>query len=161
MEKAKNSPIDPNLDLLLERIIDVPRDLVWSAWTTPEHIKHWFTPKPWQTIDCEIDLRPGGIFRTTMRSPEGQDYPNIGCFLEVVPKERLAWTDALLPGFRPHDKGFMTAVISLEDHPTGTKYSALAKHKDDVDRKKHEEMGFYNGWATALDQMVAYIKTLS
>jgi uncharacterized protein YndB with AHSA1/START domain len=77
---------DPKLDLVLERTLDVPRELVWTAWTTPSHIPHWFVPKPWTIIDCEIDLRPGGIFRTVMRSPEGQEFPNVGCFLEIVPK---------------------------------------------------------------------------
>src|SRR5690242_2821697 len=92
---------NPSLDLVLERVVDVPRELVWSAWTTPEHIKKWFTPAPWTTIACEIDLRPGGAFRTTMRSPEGEEFPNVGCYLEVVPNERLVWTNALGPGFRP------------------------------------------------------------
>lgn len=64
---------DPRLDLILEPIIDVPRDLVGAAWTTPEHVTKWFAPAPWTTVDCEIDLRPGGIFRTIMRSPEGQE----------------------------------------------------------------------------------------
>ena len=66
---------DPTHDLRLERIVDVSPSLVWAAWTTPAHILKWFTPAPWQTVDCEIDLRPGGVFRTTMRSPEGQDFP--------------------------------------------------------------------------------------
>jgi hypothetical protein len=64
---------DPLLDLVFERIVDVPQELVWAAWTTPEHLTHWFTPVPWKTVDCKIDLRPGGIFRTVMRSPEGKD----------------------------------------------------------------------------------------
>ena len=65
---------DPRLDLVMERIVDVQRELLWMAWTTPEHLKKWFTPVPWTTIDCEIDLRPGGIFRMVMRSPEGQEF---------------------------------------------------------------------------------------
>jgi uncharacterized protein YndB with AHSA1/START domain len=69
---------DPLLDLVLERVVDVPPELVWAAWTTPEHVTHWFTPAPWKTVTCEIDLRPGGMFRTVMRSPEGQDFPNVG-----------------------------------------------------------------------------------
>jgi uncharacterized protein YndB with AHSA1/START domain len=69
---------DPRLDLILERVVDVAPELVWAAWTKPEHIKKWFTPAPWKTVDCEIDLRPGGIFRTVMRSPEGQDITNVG-----------------------------------------------------------------------------------
>jgi len=72
--------LDPKLDLVRERIVDVPRELVWLAWTSPEHVKKWFTPAPWTTVDCEIDLRPEGIFRTVMRSPEGQDSNNIGCY---------------------------------------------------------------------------------
>ncbi len=71
--------IDPKLDLILEREIDVPPELVWRAWTEPQHLMKWFTPAPWKTVECEIDLRPGGIFRTVMRSPEGQDMDNAGC----------------------------------------------------------------------------------
>ena len=59
--------IDPKLDLILEREIDVPPELVWRAWTEPQHLMKWFTPAPWKTVECEIDLRPGGIFRTVMR----------------------------------------------------------------------------------------------
>jgi uncharacterized protein YndB with AHSA1/START domain len=70
-----NGELDPRLDLLLQRVVDVPPELVWAAWTKPEHVKKWFTPAPWTTVDCEIDLRPGGIFRTVMRSPEGQEFP--------------------------------------------------------------------------------------
>ena len=64
---------DPKLDQVLERVVDVPPSLVWAAWTNPEQVKKWFAPAPWQTVDCEIDLRPGGVFRTVMRSPEGKE----------------------------------------------------------------------------------------
>ena len=92
---------DPKLDLVLERIVDASPELVWTAWTEPEHLEKWFTPAPWTTVDCEIDLRPGGLFRTVIRSPEGQDHPNVGCYLEIVPNRKLVWTDALEAGFRP------------------------------------------------------------
>ncbi|NTS30377.1 SRPBCC family protein [Phyllobacterium sp. BT25] len=151
--------INPELDLVLERVVDVPRELVWKAWTTPEHIVKWFTPKPWQTTDCEIDLRPGGVFRTTMLSPEGQSFPNVGCYLEVVPNEKLVWTDALLPGYRPSEKPFFTAYLTLEPEGNGTRYRAIAIHRDSAGKKQHEEMGFHDGWGTVLDQMVAYIKS--
>lgn len=152
--------IDPKLDLVLEREIDVPPELVWKVWTEPKHLMKWFTPRPWQTVDCEIDLRPGGIFRTVMRSPEGQDMNNAGCFLEIVEHRKLIFTDALLPGFRPHDGGFFTAMVTMEPVKGGTKYVAIAVHKDEAGRKSHEEMGFHSGWGTALDQLVAYAKTI-
>ena len=91
-----------------------------------------------------------------MRSPEGQDFPNEGCYLDVVPNERLVWTDALRPGYRPSEKPFFTAVITLETHGTGTRYTATALHRDVAGRTQHEAMGFHGGWSTALDQLVAH-----
>ena len=129
---------DPKLDLVLERVVDVPAELVWRAWTTPEHLKKWFTPVPWETVDCEIDLRPGGIFRTVMRGPEGQQFDNTGCYLEIVENEKLVWTGALGPGYRPRPASFtsggaflMTAVISLLPLGQRTKYTALVIHGDE------------------------------
>lgn len=160
---------DPRLDLVFERTVDVAPRLVWMAWTVPEHLKKWFTPAPWTTTDCEIDLRPGGIFRTTMRSPEGQEVPNAGCYLEIVPNEKLAWTNALLPGYRPApvpevdgtcNEFQFTAVIALAPHGNGTRYTALVIHRDEAGRKRHEEMGFHDGWGAAFDQLVATVKAM-
>ena len=152
--------LDPKLDLVLERVVDVPRELVWAAWTKPEHVKVWFCPAPWSVSECEIDLRPGGIFRTVMRSPEGNAFPNVGCYLEVVPNERLVFTDALLPGFRPAENPFFTAMITLEARGKGTRYVATALHRDEAGRKRHEEMGFHAGWNKALDQLIALAKKM-
>ncbi len=149
---------DPKLDLVLERVVDVPRELVWKAWTTPEHLKHWFCPKPWSVTECEIDLRRGGIFRTVMRSPQGEEFPNVGCYLDIIPNELLVFTDALLPGYRPSEKPFFTATLQLFEQCKGTRYVATALHRDPDGRKQHEDMGFHDGWGTVVDQMVAYIK---
>ena len=169
MMTAANAAIDSKLDLVLERTVDVPRELVWAAWTQPEHIKKWFTPAPWKTVDCEIDLRPGGIFRTVMRSPEGEEFPSSGCFLEIVPNEKLVWTSALGPGYRPImrtentgscEEIYFTAIITLEAVGNKTKYRAVAIHGDEATSTKHEKMGFHDGWGAALDQLVALVKTL-
>lgn len=157
---------NPKTDLVLERFVDVPRDLVWAAWTRPEHLKEWFCPLPWKTVEADLDLRPGGIFRTVMRSPEGEDFPHLGCYLEVVPKERLVWTDALWPGFRPAEKpmlepvGFFTAIISMVSEGKGTRYTATAIHRNPECAKEHEKMGFHEGWGAALDQLVALAKKM-
>lgn len=157
--------IDPKLDLVLERTVDVSPELVWKAWTEPEHLMKWFTPKPWETVACEIDLRPGGAFKTVMRSPEGQEFPGTSCYLEVVPQKRLVWTTALLPGFRPPpasnasgDELQFTAYILLEAAGSGTKYTAIAVHPDENSRDKHDKMGFLDGWGASLDQLVEYMK---
>lgn len=160
---------NPELDLILERIVDVPRKLVWQAWTTPEKLMPWFCPLPWKTVDCKIDLRPGGIFRTVMQSPEGQQFPNSGCYLEIIENEKLVWTNALEPGFRPAKQALanpdhpceefvMTATILLKAVTGGTKYTAHVMHANKEARIAHEQMGFQDGWGTCLDQLVAIIK---
>lgn len=156
---------DQRFDLRLEKIVNVSPDVIWKAWTTPEILMKWFCPRPWTTVECELDLRPGGVFRTVMQSPEGQKFPNVGCYLETVTNRRLVWTNTLLPGFRPNlvpdsSTGFLfTAIVSMEMHGSGTKYVAIARHKDDVDRKKHAEMGFEQGWSICLDQLIEVMKS--
>lgn len=168
MSNRSHDAIDPNLDLVLERTVDVPPQLVWRAWTEPALIKQWFTPAPWTTVDCEVDLRPGGLFRTVMGSPEGQNHENIGCFLDIVENSRLVWTDMLGAGYRPRGGGlnektacgFFTAFILLEPAGKGTRYVARLLHGSTADRQRHEDMGFHQGWGTALDQLVAMAKRM-
>ena len=157
---------DMERDLVLERIVDLPPEAVYAAWTTPSLITQWFTPAPWRTVDASIDLRPGGSFRTVMRSPDGHDFANEGCVLEAIENRRFSWTGALKPGFRPHAtqelQGFpftFTAVITMEPEGQRTQYRALAIHPDAEAREKHEEMGFHSGWGAALNQLVALMKT--
>jgi uncharacterized protein YndB with AHSA1/START domain len=169
MTYANLPPSDSELNLSFERLVDVPPAPIWAAWTTPELLMPWFCPKPWKTVACEIDLRPGGKFYTVMQSPEGQEFPNLGCYLEIIPEKKLVWTNALAPGFRPvnppqaspgHEcaEFLMTATIMLEAHKDGTKYTALVQHANTEARIRHENMGFKEGWGTCLDQLVAMIK---
>lgn len=169
MNNSNSKALDPKLDLSFERIVDVPKELIWKAWTQPEHLMPWFCPLPWKTIACEIDLRPGGMFRTVMLSPEGQQFPNLGCYLEVIENEKLSWTNALLPGFRPAvlprkavETGtfFFTATIQLATHGTGTRYTATVRHGDVTSCQKHAAMGYEAGWGKALEQLVEYSRTM-
>jgi uncharacterized protein YndB with AHSA1/START domain len=158
------------LDLTFERIVDVPPHLVWRAWTEPALMTQWFCPLPWKTIHADVDVRPGGKFHTVMQSPEGQEFPGTGCYLETVKNEKIVWTNALLPGFRPalpnvpcnddEQTEFMfTAMIEMSPHgENGTRYRATVIHADEAGAKKHAEMGFEGGWGVALDQLVAMVK---
>ncbi len=156
------TPINPKLDLVLERYVAVPVEKVWAAWTQPDLLMKWFTPVPWKTVACEIDLRPGGAFHTVMQSPEGEKFPGTGCYLEVVPNNRLIWTSALAGGYRPNEPQFgvptFTGVIALQAKGAGTRYTATAIHGTEHDAKIHSEMGFYDGWGAALDQLVALMQ---
>jgi uncharacterized protein YndB with AHSA1/START domain len=153
------------LDLVLERVVDVSPELVFRAWTTPKHLMPWFCPKPYRTVQCEIDLRPGGKFFTQMVDPSGNKLPaHPGCYLEVVPNRRLIWTSALGPGYRPLDPAcapwFFTAVLTFEPHGNGgCKYTATAIHTTKEHAEAHEKMGFSQGWGKVLEQLVEYVKT--
>ena len=156
---------DSDLDLVLERVIDLPPERIWAAWTQRDLFLQWFTPAPWRTVDAELDLRPGGIMRTVMRSPEGEEFPGTGCVLDVVEHRRLVWTSALGPGFRPQpapqtgqDAFLFTAIITLAPEGSGTRYRAVAVHADAAGRDAHAAMGFHEGWGAALDQLVALLQ---
>jgi uncharacterized protein YndB with AHSA1/START domain len=155
-------PIDANLDLVLEREVDVPPHLVWAAWTTPAHIKQWFAPQPFETDEVTLDLRPGGIFHVVMKTPEGQLVDEgAGCILEAVENQRLVWTGALGPGFRPQASELpFTAIITMEASGSGTRYRAVAVHGTKESKDQHDQMGFPEGWGAALDQLVELAKTL-
>jgi uncharacterized protein YndB with AHSA1/START domain len=149
---------DPTRDLEFSRRVPVaPRDL-WRGWTEPALLTRWFTPAPWRTLEAEVDLRPGGLFRTVMAGPAGERHDHVGCWLEVVPHSRLTWTDALLPGFRPAPNPFVTATLTFAEEAGGTRYHALVRHKDTADRDRHAGMGFETGWGQALDQLVALLR---
>ena len=159
-----------HIDLILERTLDAPVDLVWAAYTDPEHLKQWFAPKPYQITECELDLRPGGIFRIRMVGPDGFDtgHGSAGCVLEVVQGKKLTWTSALGPGYRPAEMGEgcesfpMTAIVTFEDAGNGkTAYRAVALHKDAKDKEMHEKMGFHDGWGTVAGQLEEFAKSLS
>lgn len=152
--------MDPELDIELVRETDVAPELVWQAWTTPELLTQWFTPKPYETPHCEIDLRPGGRFRTIIRSPEGDESDGTGCYLEVIPNERLVWTSALGPGFRPQsDPMPFTAIIELSRTSVGgTRYRAVAMHQSPQGRQQHADMGFVDGWGASFDQLVELMR---
>lgn len=145
-------------ELVLTRILNAPREKVYQAWTNAEIMKKWFAPKPWSTPFVQLDVRAGGANVITMRSPEGQDFPNSGVYLEVVPNEKLVFTDAYTKAWEPSQKPFMTVVLTFEDAGPGkTRYTARVVHWSEADRETHEKMGFHTGWgqcATQLEEVV-------
>ncbi|MBK9409335.1 MAG: SRPBCC family protein [Gemmatimonadetes bacterium] len=149
-------------DLEISRVLRVPRELVWQAWSDPAHLKEWWCPKPWTTEVRAFDLRPGGAFHTFMRGPDGGTSDNPGAFLEVVPQSRLVWTSALLEHWRPAADPWMpmTAYINLSDEGEHTRYVATVLHKDKATRDQHEAMGFFDGWGTCITQLEQFAASL-
>lgn len=147
-------------ELSLTRLIAAPRMAIWRCWTEPDLIKQWFTPRPWTTPVVEVDLRVGGASHMIFRGPEGEEFPNDGVYLEIVPGERLVFTDAYGAGWVPSAKPFMTGIISLADEAGATRYTAVARHWTEEDKLNHEQMGFHDGWGKATDQLEAVARHL-
>jgi uncharacterized protein YndB with AHSA1/START domain len=144
-------------DLVLTRIIDAPREKLYRAWTDPTLLKQWFAPRPYSTPVAELDVRPGGAAYIVMRSPDGQDLPNRGVYLEVVENERLVSTDAYTDAWKPSEKPFMTLILTFEDLGDKTRYTARVRHWTTEDRETHEKMGFHEGWGQCADQLAALV----
>ena len=152
--------LDPETDLSFTRTLTVPRSLVWECWTSPEHIPHFFVPRPHRVTACDINLKVGGRFNTTFEV-DGTLMENHGVFLDLIPDEKLVFTDTYSEGWKPTPDPFMTAILLLSDAPDGgTTYTAIARHRSPETRKVHEEMGFYGGWGTVVDQLEEYARTL-
>ena len=153
--------LDPKTDLTFTRTLNAPRSVLWECWTTPEHIKNFFVPQPHGVEKCEIDLRVGGRFNTTM-DVEGNLMENEGVYLEVEEGKRLVFTDTYSEGWKPAADPFMTAIIEFADGESGgTTYTATVRHRSPEARKSHEDMGFFDGWGTVADQLEAYAKSLN
>ncbi|MBB3315742.1 MULTISPECIES: SRPBCC family protein [Rhizobium] len=141
-------------ELVLVREFDAPREKIFKAWTDPVLMKEWFVPRPWSIADAQIDARPGGSNLIVMRSPEGQEFPNRGVYLEIVENEKIVFTDAFTSSWVPSEKPFFVGIILLEDLGNGrTKYTAKARHWTAADKEQHEQMGFHEGWGKCADQL--------
>ncbi len=154
---------DPKFDFAIERTIDAPVRLVWEALTKPEHLKEWYMPKAWGRVArAEMDVRPGGMFSIDIATADGGEFPNLGCFLDVVPMKRLVWTSMLFPGYRPavFDDIPITAIVTMESVGAGTKYVFTALHRSEADLKTNMESGFYQGTEIAIDQMVECVMAI-
>jgi uncharacterized protein YndB with AHSA1/START domain len=152
--------LDPELDLVLERELNAPSDLLYLCWTKPEHLVHWFVPRPHKVTACELDVRPGGACNTTFEV-DGNLMENNGVYLEVVPNRKLVFTDAYTAGWKPAPEPFMTAIVTFEDLGNGrTRYRAVARHRNLDTAKAHKDMGFFDGWGTVATQLEAYAQGL-
>jgi uncharacterized protein YndB with AHSA1/START domain len=147
-------------ELVLTRLIDAPPAKVYRAWTEPELLKQWFAPLPFTTPVVEIDVRPGGANLFVMRDPQGNEYPNHGVYLEVIPNRKLVFTDAYTHAWQPSEKPFMTGILTFEDEGGKTRYTARVLHWTVADRETHEKMGFHAGWGRCTDQLAALVAKL-
>jgi uncharacterized protein YndB with AHSA1/START domain len=147
-------------DLILTSLIDASPEKVYRAWTDPELLKQWFAPLPWTTPGAELDVRPGGSCVVVMRGPDGTEFPNPGVYLEVVPNQRLVFTNAYTEAWEPSQKPFMTVILTFQHENGKTRYTAQVRHWTIADREAHEQMGFHQGWPLCTEQLAALVVKL-
>ncbi len=160
---SKQFAFNPKLDFAIERFVDAPVRLVWEALTKPEHLKEWYMPRDWGRVSrAEMDLRPGGIISIDIAGPDGQDFPNVGCILEVIPMERLVWISMLFPGYRPavFDDIPITAIMEMDSKGDRTRYVFTALHRDEADLEANKASGWQQGTEIAIDQFVEHVMAM-
>lgn len=147
-------------ELVFTRLLDAPREKLFRCWTKVELLKQWFAPKPWTCPRIEIDLRPGGSNLFVMADPDGAEFPNRGVYLEIVPNEKIVFTDAYTQAWAPSENPFFTGIVTFEDEGGKTRYTARALHWTVENREKHEKMGFHEGWGQCATQLEELAKTI-
>jgi len=158
-------------DVVITRIFDAPRDVVYAAWTQPEHLARWWGPENFTNPVCEMDLRPGGRFHIVMEGPDGERYPMKGEYLEVVPGERFAytndmseqseaWHDMLKPGrkkgdLEPHVHA--TTAVFFEDQGKRTRVTVRMTFVTEALRDSHVRVGMNQGWTESFVRLDALL----
>ena len=161
MADATNAPTSSTQqELVIERIFDAPRELVWKAWTDPEHVKRWWGPKGFTSPACELDLRVGGKYLWAMRSSEGQDLWSTGVYREIVPLERIVCTNSFADengNVVPASHYGITADLPLEMLATVTFEELDGKTKltleHSIPASLAEQVGAREGWSESFDKL--------
>jgi uncharacterized protein YndB with AHSA1/START domain len=142
--------------LSITRFIAAPPEKVWDIMTN--RIGEWWCPKPWHAVFDKLERRAGGASDCTMYGPDGEVHPNPGMVLAWEEGRRFAFTDAVTGDLMPADP-FMIGIWEIKAEAGGTRYTACSRHWDEEAAKRHEEMGFAQGWSACADQLAALCET--
>jgi uncharacterized protein YndB with AHSA1/START domain len=145
-------------ELVITRIFDAPRELVWKAWTDPVRLKHWWGPKGFTNPVCELDVRPGGAIRIHMRGPDGTIYPMTGVYQEIAELERLVFTSAALdengnPLFE------VLNTMTFSEHAGKTKLTMRASVTKVTAKAAPYLAGMEQGWSQSLDRLAQEVES--
>lgn len=146
----------PSPELVLNRVLNAPRDLVWQAWTQREHLLRWSAPRDFTLTHCEGDLRPGGAWRSCMKAPDGEDHWVGGVYREIVPVERLVfthvWDDE---NGNPGPETVVTLTLADEDGKTNMTFQQTG-FSSASSRDGHKE-----GWSESFERLEELLKDVN
>lgn len=159
------SPVDETERMVVTRVFDAPREVVWKAWTDPEYVMQWWGPQGFTASVCKIDFRQGGKFLCCMRTPDGQDFWNAGEYHEIVPHEKIVsslyFSDSEGKKVEPAHYGIEHEaiedahdVVTFEDLGNGqTKLTFIGNETMENAIKS----GQVEGWHQILDKVAAVV----
>jgi uncharacterized protein YndB with AHSA1/START domain len=152
-ETTFTTPSDREIEMT--RVFDAPRELVFDAFTNPEHVPHWFGPRGWSVPVCEIDLRPGGSWRYVLRGPNGEEMGMSGVYQEITPPERVVSTESFddYPG-----ESINTLTLTEEDGRT--RYTVTVLYADMETRDAVLASGMSEGAAETLERLAEHLDSL-
>jgi uncharacterized protein YndB with AHSA1/START domain len=139
----------PKAELVLTRTFDAPRDLVFKLWTEKAHLEKWWGPTGFTTTVHELDVRPGGAWRYSMRGPDGKDYPFNGKYLEVVPPEKLVFLGTIHEG--ADQQVWTEAVFTERDGKTYIRIHQVYSFESFATK------GAPIGWSMQFDRLEKYL----
>ena len=143
-------------EIVMTRVFDAPRDLVFEAHTSCEHLSRWWGPRRYEIIGCEVDFRPGGAWRIVHRDPEGQEFAFRGEYREIVRPERIVWTFEFegMPG------SISVETMTLDEHDGKTTFTATSVFDSVEARNGMLESGMEAGAAETMDRLDEYLEIL-
>jgi uncharacterized protein YndB with AHSA1/START domain len=156
--KARNNATaaDARHELTIRRTFDAPRALVFKAWTEPRHLARWSCPRGFVFTGNTGDLRVGGAFAASMRSPEGGDHRLCGVYREIVPPQRLVFTHAWLgEDGKPGPQTLVTVTLAERDGRT-----EMTFHQGIFDSAASRD-GHEQGWCSCFDRLAELLPSLS
>jgi uncharacterized protein YndB with AHSA1/START domain len=162
MPEKRNRPADDSSDreIVITRVFDAPRELVFKAWTDPARLMRWWAPKGCTTPVCKVDLRPGGAFHYCMRLPEGREIWGMGTYREIVAPERIVYTDAFADaqgnrvppthyGMSASHPAETLVTVTLSEQDGKTKLTLRHTIPESVEERE----GTQQGWNEMMDRL--------
>lgn len=157
MAEKGSSPAKDSSDreLVITRVFDAPRELIWDAWTDPKHVAQWFGPRGFTTPVCELDLRSGGAILIHMRGPDGTVHPMTGVYQEVVRPERLVYMSWVPNKEKPLFE--ILTTVTFTEQGGKTKLTMQAKVLKSTPEAAPMLAGMEEGWKQTLDRLVEHV----
>ncbi len=145
-------------ELIITRVFDAPRELVFKAWTDPKHVAQWWGPKDFTNPVCELDVRPGGAILIHMRGPDGVVYPMKGVFHEIAPPERLVFTTSAFEDEAGNPQLEDRTTVTFAEHDGKTKLTVQAVVTKAAPAVEGALAGMEAGWNESLDRLAEALR---